>query len=900
MKNLSLDIELALETIIEGLNYNFFSPHGNEGASDDDESIQEYVVSLEPEKMKKIMESKVSSFNSAKKILDRWMNSPNAPSNDKIRDYIERILYAGESALGILRTGLGNKIDYSLLDAHKHDAAIKAKPLILEAILDLDMSLNELEKKLQSDDFTLEDKEFNVGYAERFGKGEFYPTSDYFQDWHNDKVDSIRICPFSTSGDIVTLDNLKIQLPKKPKKSEILFSDLPKKEQYWRRQEVPRGISPDNVQDWTEWIMEEFRRRREGVWFMNNGHAVYLTGNHYFALTYVKMLDSGGYMDFRYAQLNMFYHLEACIVDERSLGQLFVKSRRTGFTYIVLSIMLNSSTGTSNNNFGITSKSNDDAKKAFLKYRYMLLNLPFFFRPLIKGKLDSPKEFEFAAPLDNSKSAKKAKKVNADDHLNNLIDYQPTKDDSYDGQAMFMYLGDEAGKWTKPNDYIKHFGQISPTMLEGGVVVGKAFIGSTVGAMTKGGRQFKAMYYASDVTKRNKVTEMTTSGLYHYFLPAQDNMTAFTDKYGVCHLVKPEARTLNTKNKVIKVGSLDFLISQEDAKRAESDKALNEQYRAFPRRVEYAFRDEASNSPFNVTKLNDQMDHNDKIAEEDRFVVGNFEWIGGIVDSSVEFHPNPNGRFKVSWLPTVVTKTTHLKNRVRKLNGKFYPLNTHMVRFGCDPFSYKSTHGKGSKGGIHGKTLYLPDDPNVPKNKFVVEYIARPSDETIFFEDVIKMCFFYGSPILVESNRKDLLRHMYNRGYRAFCMDRLDRPAHKLNADEKKYGGQMMSGQDIIDSHMSAIGTWIENYVGVYADEERALRPVGEIGDMPFNETLADWLEFDPDNRTEFDATISSGLAIMACQESKYKGVVKQRPKINIGSIVPKFNNKGTIGKRIK
>lgn len=900
MIGLGNDIELALETIIEGLNYNFFSPNGNMGASDDEESIGEYVITLDPEKMRKIMESKVSSFNSAKKILDKWMNSPNAPHNDKIRDYIERILYSGESALGILRKGLGGSINFDELEPHKHDAAIKAKPLILEAIFDLDTSLDELRTKLESEDFTLDDKEFSVGYPERFARGDFYPTSDYHKDWYNDKDDAVRICPNSTSGDIIELDNLKIQLPKKPKKSEILFSDLPKKEQYWRRPKVPRGISTDNIEQWSDYVLEEFRRRREGVWFMNNGEAVYLTGNHYFALTYVKMLDSGGYMDFRYAQLSMFYHLEACIIDERCLGQLFVKSRRTGFTYIVLSIMLNASTGTRNNNFGITSKSNEDAKKAFLKYRYMLLNLPFFFRPLIKGKLDSPKEFEFAAPLDNSKSAKKARKVNADDHLNNLVDFQPTKDDSYDGQAMFMYLGDEAGKWVKPNDYEKHFGQISPTMLEGGVVVGKAFIGSTVGAMSKGGEQFKKMYQSSDVKKRNEVTQMTSTGLYHYFLPAQDNMTAFTDKYGVCHKVKPEGKVTSVKGKLIKRGSIEFLMSQEEAKRKESDKALNEQYRAFPRTIEHAFRDEASDSPFNLTKLYEQLEFNETIPEESRYVVGNFEWANGIKDSSVEFHPNPKGRFKVSWLPSAATKTLELKNNVRKVNGKFYPANDNFVRFGCDPFSYKSTHGKGSKGGIHGLTMKIPSNSSVPKNKFIVEYIARPSDEVVFFEDVIKVCFFYGSPVLVESNRMDLLRHMYNRGYRGFAMNRVDRPKSKLNAQELKYGGQMMSSQDIIDSHMGGIGSYIQNNVGIYNDEERNLRPLGEMGDMPFEETLKDWLRFDPDKRTEFDATISSGLAIMATQETKYKGVVKDTPKLNISSIVPKYSNKGSIGKLIK
>lgn len=898
MKGLSTEIEFALNTIIEGLNYNFFSSDSTD-TDDEARDIETYVQELEPERMKKIMDSKTSSFNSAKKILDKWMNSPNAPNETTIRDYIERVVYAGESALEILRKALAGSINFDTLEAHKHDAAIRAKPLILESIFDLDSSLDELRSKLDTDDLSLSEREFGIGFPERFSKGEFFPITNYFKSWLNEKENSIRICPFSSSGKIVTLDDLNIQLPKVPKeKSNILFHDLPKQKQYWKRLEVPKGITPDNKEQWRDFIKEEFRRRREGIWFMNYGEPVFLTGNHYFALQWCKMLDNGGYMDFRYAQLDMFYHLEACIVDERCLGQLFVKSRRTGFTYIILSIMLNLSTSTRNNNFGITSKSDSDAKKAFLKYRYMLLNLPFFFRPLIKGKLDSPKEFEFAAPLNNSKESKKSKKLNADDFLNNLVDYQPTKDDSYDGQAMFMYLGDEAGKWRKPSNYINHFGQISPTMLEGGIVVGKAFIGSTVGAMSKGGSQFKKMHESSDVKKRNTVTEMTSSGLYRYFLPAQDNMTSFTDKYGVCHKTKPTNKIKNIKGNVIRTGSINYLISQEEAKKSESDNALNEQYRAFPRTIEHAFRDESSESPFNTSKLYEQIEYNDHLPDNEKYTIGDFEWKNGIIDEDIEFHPNPKGRFKISWIPSVVDGTQDLLNKVKRVQNEFYPLNTNVVRFGCDPFSYKATHGKGSKGGIHGKTVSLPDG-GAPKNQFVVEYIARPPDETIFFEDVIKCCRFYGSPILVESNRKDLLRHMYNRGYRGFAMNRLDRPKFKLNSDEEKYGGQMMSGKDIIDSHMSAIGTWIQNYVGVYNNEIEKLRPIGEMGNMPFNETLKDWLAFDPDNRTEYDATISSGLAIMACQENKYRGKVKETKKINISGLIPKFNNKGNIGKRI-
>ena len=62
MIGLSKDIQLVLDTIIEGLNHSF---------SESDLS--------NPEKLQIIMKSKVSSFDSAKDILMKWINSPNAP-----------------------------------------------------------------------------------------------------------------------------------------------------------------------------------------------------------------------------------------------------------------------------------------------------------------------------------------------------------------------------------------------------------------------------------------------------------------------------------------------------------------------------------------------------------------------------------------------------------------------------------------------------------------------------------------------------------------------------------------------------------------------------------------------------------------------------------------------------
>ena len=824
MLGLSEDIKLALDTVIEGLEHRF-----SEGDL------------LNPEKMQIIMKSKVSSFNASKEIIMKWASSPNAPSNSTLIHYIESVINAGDKALITLRHALREKIDYTELDAERHSQAIMAKSFILNSVMDLGKSIAELKGKLEDGDLDLSDKEFKLGYPEKFAKSSNYNIKKYFKDWYNENTDGVNVCAHSTKGETIILQDLHITLPAVPVDStKILFHDLEKEEQYWKRQEVPRGITPDNVELWDDYIREEYRRRREGVWFYNNGVPVYLTGHHYFALQWCVMLDNGGYMDFRMAQLNMFYHLQACITDKRCLGQLFVKSRRTGFTYAVLCILMNQATSTANAKYGMTSKSGDDVQEAFDKMSYMFLSLPFFFRPVVKGKEDSPSELFFGKPSNNSKEAKKARNTGVKDYLNTSIDHRPTKNDSYDSVKLDGYLGDEAAKWVKPHDYVTHLGMVAPTMMPNGKVVGKAYIGSTMGARAKGGDQYVELIRGSMVKDRDPITKKTATGLYMYFLEE------YTDKYGYCHTVKPELKVYNISGEIIDRGSIEYLLAVEAQKKKQSDKALNEQLRTYPRTLEHALRDESTECIYNITKLYEQIDYNDSQPKESLYTTGNFKWKKGEVDGDVEFYPDPKGRFNLAWMPSPIDDTLHLRNNVTEINGRFYPQNLELVRFGNDPFSLKSTHGKGSKGAFHGKTIINPEG-GAPSNTWAVEYLARPTDETIFFEDVIMCCRFYGSPVLVESNRIDLLRHMRNRGYRPFAIDRLDRHKSKLNPNEQEYGGQVMSGKDILDSHMNAIGLWIENYVGVYSDEEKLVRPLGEMGNMPFNETLKDWLVFNPD-----------------------------------------------------
>lgn len=66
---------------------------------------------------------------------------------------------------------------------------------------------------------------------------------------------------------------------------------------------------------------------------------------------------------------------------------------------------------------------------------------------------------------------------------------------------------------------------------------------------------------------------------------------------------------------------------------------------------------------------------------------------------------------------------------------------------------------------------------------------------------------------------------------------------------------------------------------------------------MPFTRTLEDWAKFDINDRTKFDASISSGLAIMANQKHLYMPE-KKDSKISIN--FARYSNDGSTSQLIK
>ena len=718
-------------------------------------------------------------------------------------------------------------------------------------------------------------KPIKINKLKRFNKAKRWKYG------YDKEEDIVVISKTGQIGDVYSIQNLNIALPPAP-------SSLSKKNNKWLKSEYPKELQkiktifdwktyPKDFQEkWEPYIDEEFRRREEGHWFYNKDVATYITGTNYMYLQWTK-IDVGA-PEFREANRLFFIFWEACKADQRCYGMCYLKNRRSGFSFMASAETVNSATISSDARFGILSKSGADAKKMFTdKVVPISVNYPFFFKPIQDG-MDRPKtELAYRVPASKltRKSIQSGEKKEELEGLDTTIDWKNTGDNSYDGEKLKLLVHDESGKWERPDNILNNWRVTKTTLRLGSRVIGKCMMGSTSNALDKGGENFKKLYYDSDVTKRNR-NGQTRSGLYSLFIPMEWNYEGFIDTYGHPVFNTPETLAEGPYGDVIDTGVIEHWDNEVDGLKGDQD-SLNEYYRQFPRTEEHAFRDETKNSIFNLAKIYEQIDYNEEVAHN-AVNRGNFQWEYGVKDTKVIFLPDSNGRFNVSWVPPI-----GLQNKSIVKNGRRFPGNEHVGAFGCDSYDISgTTDGQGSKGALHGLTKFSMEE--APSNSFFLEYVARPQTAETFFEDVLMALVFYGMPLLAENNKPRLLYYLKRRGYRGYSMNRPDKIWNKLSIAEKEIGGIPNSSEDIKQAHAAAIETYIQSYVG---NNEN-----GVNNHIYFNRTLNDWAKFDINKRTKFDAAISSGLAIMACNRHLYSPI-GQTNKTKLNLSFSKYKNSG-------
>lgn len=799
------------------------------------------------------------------------------------RSVLKDIVDSSQTVIESLYTGLEDSIQINAqgisTDADSISNAIDLKDIAFKDVTEVSDIIHDINNVLKEDDLFIAESDYREGYPEKYADKFFNIKS---KAGYREDIDAVVIDPNGTVGEIVVISDLRIALPAKPKYKNIEYSTRKKEDQYWRRQPAPNGFNMKSARYFEDFIDSEYTKKRDGHWFFNCGKATYITGAHWFMLSHCYTGAEGGYYYFSEAQQKLFYFMEAVWVDDRCMGLILEKIRRFGATDCFMSFLICKSISAKNKLSGMTSKTDTDAASNFFRLTTMFSRLPFYMKPMCINE-KSKTELEFAQPGNRIRKAGDEKEM-VDVALNTRINYRPTQEASYDGEALLIYLADEFSKWKKQNgNTINHFNMVKKCVTKGKRIVGKIFIFSTIENVTGkdanddgalAGDRFKQLYYDSDVTKRNG-NGQTTSGLYKLFLSCYEHYEGFIDKFGRMILEDPKIPVRTADGELLKFGLNTYIKNVDDTLRNNPRQWLEEK-RKNPRVEADGFALAINMCMFNQANINAQLEYN---ATLDGVVTrGNFEWYQGVQDCGrVVFVEKPEGRFLVSWLPD-----EGLRNNIKRdTNGLWLPLNRHIGNFGIDPYRVnKTVDGKGSKGSIHGFSVV--NSSGAPNHNFFLEYINRPESKEIFFDDAIKAMVFYGMPALIENNVNNLIDEMYRRGYRKFSMKRTDKEKDKLSEDEKIRGGMPSTSENVSQLMNSALESFIENNVG--------------SSEMFFDDTLKDWLAFDDKNRTKRDASISSAYALIGATQRVRRKVEENTVTID-KPLLMLYDNTGTYGK---
>jgi hypothetical protein len=640
----------------------------------------------------------------------------------------------------------------------------------------------------------------------------------------------------------IELNGIKINIPpngvvfnimtNKWEDRDILSRSAKPAYQYWERPQPPAdyetkrkkeiSVQKNNPEYYNPELQnyrnQEWDRRLNGLWFYNNGRGTYLTGLHYFYLTHWKL--DVGYPEFRITDLHFFYFLEYCIQDPNCMGMIEVTKRRQGKTMRAGAFLFELTSRSKNKNAGIQSKTFDDAKdNVFAKGVIMPFKyLPDFFIPIYDTEKGMTPKGELRFFKTNKRGANDdifTEKV----ELESMITFKSSDKFAYDGMKLHRYLADEAGK-TKNVDVYERHQVVQFCLQQEETIIGKALYTTTVEEMEDGGESFKALWQASDQRKKN-TNGRTKSGLYQYFMPAYK--TLFYDKYGIPDEEKAKEFYMGERNALM-----------------DDNRALASFIRKNPFTIEEAFFSEAESCIYDALALNRQKESITWIDKKELYLQGDFVWEKGERDTRVLFVEKANGKFKVHSKANVHDYTFY--NQVEDYGTKKVPKETKKYAIAVDPFDHSiTTSNERSDGAGYAYRRY--DAIDELSETFLVQYINRPDKAEIFYEDMIKLAHFFGCEVLSEDNKVGLIKYFEYRGYERFLTKMPNASKYGISATVKTH-------QQIAEE--------TESYI------------TDNLKKVIFTELLDDWLHFNINKTTKFDAAMAAGYTLIAASKSKF------------------------------
>lgn len=631
------------------------------------------------------------------------------------------------------------------------------------------------------------------------------------------------------------------------------------KEQYWERFPLPtwykevikqedyynkkKGDDDEDFYDerYEAYKKQEWDRRLNGFWWMNNGEAVYLTGSHYVFLQWW-FIDIG-YVKFRMPDMEYFYFLQYCIEDPECMGMLEITKRRFGKTYRGGLFLYEYPTRTKMTNAGIQSKTGMDSKKLFAK---AVVNpfkrLPKFFRPEYDMSLGITPKTEIRFQQTNIRG-KKAEGGLDKEELGSMIDHQSADIVAYDGQKLHRYFADEWAKTVEVNVYDRHEVIRYCLLDDEGRIIGKALYSSTVEKVEtdRDGVQDAAKLLWDESDQLNRMENgRTPSGLYRFFMTA-DRARNF-DIYGIPNVEKTVQDILADRASV-----------------EHNPRALAARMRKEARTIKEAFLTDSDKCLFDVLALNDQHDW---LGFNDMTEKGNLIWDNGdkyyvekvMPDGTIDYKINKliwvadeNGEYEKvkDWMPSEM-------NNVYERNGHFCPNGSYAIRIGCDPFKFDKTKDS-RKSNCAAYAYQMPDplnEENPHNDMFVIKYVGRAASTDIQYDRVLKMAWFCGCKVLFERNVYEWKRYFQH---------------EKCSGFLEWLAGEVEPGIYTGGNSENGVTQLISDYTNSYINKH--------IKKVYFKSLISEesgWLGFRIEDTQKFDDAMGAGIALISAKTKKY------------------------------
>lgn len=590
----------------------------------------------------------------------------------------------------------------------------------------------------------------------------------------------------------------------------------------WRKKELEeRKTNKDyNHPELAQFIKECWRNRLAGFWFRNNNEDTYISGAYWYMIS-VFEIDTGAPPNYNQEQRNLFLHWDLIRKNPNVHGLLVITQRRGLKTYSGACIGVEQASRRRNFRMGIQSKTEDDAKKVFNDHVFLpFRTVPYFFLP---EKMNLPR---------GSKAPATGLKFNSgnfsdeDRELLSVIDFRSAEAKAYDGYKLKYYYADEVAKTEL--DVYQRWQTVKKSLEDHNRnIIGKSFQTTTVEDINPNALTFMRMWSHSNQFENKD--GITKSGLHKHFIPAHKMQNA--NKYGK---VDAEANLERIYERRYKLR--DDVRELAKAKRQDP---LNE--------IE-AFTLDEEECRFNPIVIGDRI--TELTFGDAGYEVGNLVWRDGKPYTSVDFVPNPNGKFFIKERPTD-------PNRVIERYGRRFPDNKHSYAAGSDTYDHRLLSKNIDSRFSLGSTIILKKpNPFMPTDMdygVVCFYLHRPESPEIFYEDTLKATWWYGCENMVETNKPGLM-HYYED---AFCEEFIPIGAN---------GRRGVPGHAETNNYIASL---TEQYIN------------NHISKVYFVPLLQQWKKFKPENTREFDAAMAFGYAyILLCNTMPKQMSTKKNTEI--------------------